>query len=76
MDGYECVQEVQKWIKSEKIRKCWCVANSGFSDLPTKVKAYQSGMDFYITKPINHVELKEFIAKMFPQKQISLFYND
>lgn len=70
MDGFKCVQKVQKWIKSEIIRKCWCVANSGFSDLSTKLKAYQSGMNFYLTKPINPVELGEYLEKMFPLKQI------
>jgi CheY-like chemotaxis protein len=35
-----------------------CVANTGFVDLETKMKCFDSGMDYYISKPINKSDLE------------------
>ena len=40
-------------MKTQEINKAWCVANTGFCDIDTKLKSYDSGMDFYLTKPLD-----------------------
>lgn len=40
-------------MKESIINKAWCVANTGFCDLETKMKSYESGMDFFLTKPLD-----------------------
>lgn len=37
LDGYETVKEIKNLIKNRTIRKAWCVANTGFTDLDTKM---------------------------------------
>ncbi len=37
-----------------------CISNTWFVVLKTKLECYGKGMDFYISKPLNHEELYDF----------------
>lgn len=41
-------------MRESIINKAWCVANTGFCDLDTKIKSYDAGMDYFLTKPLDH----------------------
>jgi len=49
-----------------ELAKCYCIANTGYSDLETKIKCYSAGMDFFLTKPLEFTQLYELIMRLFP----------
>lgn len=62
LDGYETVREIKTLIKNRIIRRAWCVANTGFTDLDTKMQSIKSGMDYFLTKPLDAKNLHELIV--------------
>lgn len=48
-------------MKERAIRKGICIAVTGFVDLNTKIKCFDLGMDFYISKPVKIKDLEAFI---------------
>jgi len=67
MDGFETVKQIKDLQQKKVISKTWCIANTGFCDLETKMKSYDSGMDFYLTKPLDRKLLNEIITTLFPK---------
>ncbi|CAD8191285.1 unnamed protein product [Paramecium octaurelia] len=66
LNGYQTVKEIKSLIKNKTIRRAWCVANTGFTDLDTKIQSFNSGMDYFLTKPLDAKNLHELIVQMFP----------
>jgi CheY-like chemotaxis protein len=52
MDGFQTVTELKSLMGRGILERGICIANTAFVDLDTKVKCLESGMDFYISKPI------------------------
>ena len=67
MDGFEAVKYIKELQHKRVISKNWCIANTGFCDLETKMKSYDAGMDFYLTKPLDRKLLNEIIITLFPK---------
>lgn len=65
MDGLKTVSLLKKEMNEGLIDFGICIANTGFVDLDTKIKCFDAGMDFYISKPINRQELHDYLAKKF-----------
>ncbi|CAD8155452.1 unnamed protein product [Paramecium pentaurelia] len=65
-DGYKTVKELKHLMKQQIINKAWCIANTGFCDLDTKLKSYEAGMDYYLTKPLDQNELRSILNVLFP----------
>ena len=57
-DGIQTVKEIKSMINSRNLPNVCCAANSAFSDIQTKLRAYDAGMDFYLTKPLSLLILK------------------
>ncbi|CAK68376.1 unnamed protein product (macronuclear) [Paramecium tetraurelia] len=66
LDGYKTVKELKHLMKQQIINKAWCIANTGFCDLDTKLKSYEAGMDYYLTKPLDQNELRNMLNVLFP----------
>ncbi|CAD8122278.1 unnamed protein product [Paramecium sonneborni] len=66
LDGYKTVKELKNLMKQQIINKAWCIANTGFCDLDTKLKSYEAGMDYYLTKPLDQNELRSMLNVLFP----------
>ncbi|CAD8196328.1 unnamed protein product [Paramecium pentaurelia] len=66
MDGFNTVKELKKMMSEQIINKAFCIANTGFCDLETKLKSYESGMDYYLTKPLDQNELNSILNDIFP----------
>ncbi|CAD8114359.1 unnamed protein product [Paramecium sonneborni] len=66
LNGYQTVKEIKNLIKNQTIRRAWCVANTGFTDLDTKLQSFNSGMDYFLTKPLDAKNLHNLIVQMFP----------
>ncbi|CAD8072341.1 unnamed protein product [Paramecium primaurelia] len=67
MDGFDTVLNLKKMMHENQIPKGICIANTGYADLESKQKALNSGMDFYMIKPIQIKELEIYLKRRFPQ---------
>ncbi|CAD8112866.1 unnamed protein product [Paramecium primaurelia] len=67
MDGFDTVKNLKKMMHDNQIPKGICIANTGYADLESKQKALNSGMDFYMIKPIQIKELEIYLKRKFPQ---------
>ncbi|CAD8121972.1 unnamed protein product [Paramecium sonneborni] len=67
MDGFDTVKNLKKMMHDNQIPKGICIANTGYADLESKQKALNSGMDFYMIKPIQIKELEMYLKRRFPQ---------
>lgn len=65
-DGLETVIELKEMMENEIIRRAWFIANTAFCDVETKITSYDSGMDFFLTKPISFKDLSLILMKIFP----------
>ncbi|CAD8124691.1 unnamed protein product [Paramecium sonneborni] len=66
MDGFNTVKELKRMMSEQIINKSYCIANTGFCDLDTKLKSYDSGMDYYLTKPLDQKELNKILNDIYP----------
>ena len=64
-DGIQTVKEIKQIVSTKNLEHICCAANSAFSDIETKQRAYEAGMDFYLTKPLNLPILKQLINNVF-----------
>lgn len=53
-------------MKENIIPRGLCIVNSGFSDFESKEKADAAGADMYLTKPVNIIELEDYLREHFP----------
>ncbi|CAD8135910.1 unnamed protein product [Paramecium pentaurelia] len=67
MGGIETVKIIKRMMNNRIIKKVYVIANTGFSDLETKEKAYDAGIDFFMTKPLNIMNFKSIASKIFPK---------
>ncbi|CAD8135894.1 unnamed protein product [Paramecium pentaurelia] len=67
MGGVETVKIIKRIMNNRIIKKVYVIANTGFSDLETKEKAYDAGIDFFMTKPLNIMTFKSIASKIFPR---------
>jgi len=67
MDGYECTQRVRNPQTGVKDPKVPIIAVTAHAMVGDKERCLSSGMDDYISKPINHGELKSKLSKWAPR---------
>ncbi|CAD8064978.1 unnamed protein product [Paramecium primaurelia] len=72
MDGFQTIKIIKAQMKTEEIKKVYCIAIPGLSDLQTKQKCYENGMDYFMNKPINQNLLKEILLTFFPTLEIKV----
>ncbi|CAD8196312.1 unnamed protein product [Paramecium pentaurelia] len=66
MGGIETVRVIKRMMQNKIIKKVYVIANTGFSDLETKEKAYDAGIDYFMTKPLNMATFRSIASKIFP----------
>ncbi|CAD8206877.1 unnamed protein product [Paramecium octaurelia] len=67
MGGIETVKIIKRMMQNRIIKKVYVIANTGFSDLETKEKAYDAGIDYFMTKPLNMMTFRSIASKIFPR---------
>lgn len=72
MGGIETVKIIKRMMQDRIIKKVYVIANTGFSDLETKEKAYDAGIDYFMTKPLNIMSFRSIASKIFPRGWIKL----
>ncbi|EWS71512.1 response regulator receiver domain protein (macronuclear) [Tetrahymena thermophila SB210] len=65
MNGYQATQEIIKLSQKLKISRPIISACSAYVQEDDKIKAFNSGMDFYITKPINISAFENVLNQVF-----------
>ena len=63
MDGYEATEEIRKYEVSRKIKRVPIVAFTANAMKGDSDKCFASGMDDYITKPVNKESIEDILVK-------------
>ncbi|KAM3136900.1 hypothetical protein pb186bvf_010985 [Paramecium bursaria] len=63
LDGIQTVIEIKNLQKNKKISENYCILSSAYGDLQTKQQAFESGIDYFLTKPVEIFILKELIQR-------------
>lgn len=61
MDGMSSTRAIRMFEKRESLRRVPIIALTGLAFNSTRLEAYESGMDHYLTKPVNFKSLAEII---------------
>ncbi|KAM3136899.1 hypothetical protein pb186bvf_010984 [Paramecium bursaria] len=64
MDGIHAVKEIKSLVNNSIIESNICIANTAYSDIQTKQLAFDAGMDYYFTKPIDVLLLKQLMGRL------------
>ncbi|KAL4497088.1 hypothetical protein ABPG72_002244 [Tetrahymena utriculariae] len=64
-NGFEATFEIKQYNKQNQMSKVIVITCSAFIDIPSKIKAQQSGSDFFISKPINQQLLFNLLQDQF-----------
>jgi DNA-binding response OmpR family regulator len=73
IDGFEFLKTVRK---RGYTRNTPIIMLSGKSESKERVKCYQLGAQYYLTKPFNPEELEEVVKKnLFPINNMNLWYS-
>ena len=67
LNGYEATEEIKKFKPNIPI-----IAQTAYSNIKDKQKAFKSGCNDFISKPIKHIELIETIEKQILKNKIEL----
>ncbi|NLH98603.1 MAG: response regulator [Chthonomonadales bacterium] len=62
MDGFEVLQQLKKNPETRDIPVIMLTAKAQDADV---FRGWQSGVDCYLTKPFNPMELKQFVKRVF-----------
>ena len=57
MDGIESAKKIKEYSKKHNIEKFCIIACTAFSDIKTKEKCFEAGMDYFLKKPISPLEI-------------------
>ncbi|MEI7817567.1 MAG: ATP-binding protein, partial [Desulfuromonadales bacterium] len=66
MDGYEATQKYRNWEVSHGDRRLAIIALTGNAMEPDRQLCLDAGMDDYLKKPFNLIQLKDILAKWLP----------
>jgi CheY-like chemotaxis protein len=62
MSGLELIKIIKEMIRSEVIDKGFAIANTSYVDLNTKLECFRTGMDYFLGKPFDLIELAAIIS--------------
>jgi CheY-like chemotaxis protein len=61
MSGLELIKAIRELIRTEIIDKSFFIANTSYVDLNTKLECFRNGMDYFLAKPFDLIELAAII---------------
>ena len=64
MDGYQSTREIRKFEQANNLVATNIVALSAHALTEHKKKAYDAGMDMYLSKPIRNKDLMDLFTKL------------
>jgi CheY-like chemotaxis protein len=64
MDGFEAARAIRRFEKSSGCSRATIVAVTGLGDIAAQEKAFASGMDLFLTKPVKMKEVTAVLEKL------------
>jgi CheY-like chemotaxis protein len=61
LGGLELIKHIRELIKSSAIDRGFAIANTSYVDLNTKLECFRNGMDYFLGKPFDIIELTAII---------------
>ena len=68
MDGMSATRAIRQYEQAYNIPRCCIIALTGLASASAKLEAWNSGIDYFMTKPINFKELSE-VLKTRPSRR-------
>ena len=63
MDGMSATRAIRQYEEAYNIPRCCIIALTGLASNSARLEAWNSGIDQYMTKPVNFAKLAEFLGK-------------
>lgn len=63
MDGMSATRAIRQYEQAYNIPRCCIIALTGLASNSARLEAWNSGIDQYMTKPVNFAKLSEFLGK-------------
>ena len=63
MDGMSATRAIRQYEQAYNVPRCCIVALTGLASNSARLEAWNSGIDHYMTKPVNFLKLQEFFEK-------------
>lgn len=61
MDGMTATRTIRQYEEEYNIPKCCIIALTGLASASAKLEAWNSGIDHFMTKPVNFQALQKFL---------------
>jgi CheY-like chemotaxis protein len=68
MDGMSATRAIRQYEQAYNIPRCCIIALTGLASASAKLEAWNSGIDYFMTKPVNFKELNE-VLKTRPSRR-------
>jgi DNA-binding response OmpR family regulator len=63
MDGMSATRAIRQYEQAYNIPRCCIIALTGLASASAKLEAWNSGIDYFMTKPVNFKELNEVLKR-------------
>jgi CheY-like chemotaxis protein len=63
MDGMSATRAIRQYEQEYNIPRCCIIALTGLASASAKLEAWNSGIDHFMTKPVNFKTLEKFLKE-------------
>lgn len=63
MDGMSATRAIRQYEQEYNVPRCCIIALTGLASASAKLEAWNSGIDHFMTKPVNFKALEKFLQK-------------
>lgn len=63
MDGMSATRAIRQYEQAYNVSRCCIIALTGLASNSARLEAWNSGIDHYMTKPVNFKKLAEILSK-------------
>ena len=63
MDGITATRAIREYERDNNLPRSCIIALTGLASSSARLEAWSSGIDHYMTKPVNYKELKELLER-------------
>jgi CheY-like chemotaxis protein len=63
MDGMTATRTIRQYEQEYNVPRCCIIALTGLASASAKLEAWNSGIDHFMTKPVNFKALEKFLQK-------------
>lgn len=64
MDGVSATRAIRQYEQEYNVPRCYIIALTGLASASAKLEAWNSGIDHFMTKPVNFKQLEKFLKKV------------